>query len=52
MEMLKDGLLITGLIFAAVSAVTCILSVLTRLRHKRYASPICIPFAGPALLTF
>ena len=52
MEMLKDGLLITGLIFPAVSAVTCILSVLTRLRHKRYASPICIPFAGPALLTF
>lgn len=52
MKMLKDGLLITGLIFPAVSAVTCILSVLTRLRHKRYASPICIPFAGPALLTF
>ena len=45
------SLLIAGLIFPTVSLLTCIASLITRWRHGRYASPVFIPFVGPALLT-
>ena len=45
------ALLIAGLIFPTLSLLTCIASLVTRWRHDRYASPVFIPFVGPALLT-
>ncbi len=45
------ALLTAGLIFPTVSLLTCIASLITRWRHDRYASPVFIPFVGPALLT-
>lgn len=45
------ALLIAGLIFPTLSFLTCFASLVTRWRHDRYASPVFIPFVGPALLT-
>jgi hypothetical protein len=45
------ALLIAGLIFPTLSLVTCLASLVTRWRHHRHASPVFIPFVGPALLT-
>lgn len=49
--MLETTLLIAGLTFPTLSLLTCIASLVTRWRHDRYASPVFIPFLGPALLT-
>jgi len=44
-------LLIAGVIFPAISLLTGIGSLLYQWRHKKYASPVFIPFVGPLLLT-
>lgn len=44
-------LLTAGLLFPALSVVTCIASAATGRSGGRHASPVCIPLIGPVLLT-
>ena len=44
-------LFIAGMIFPALSMLTGIGSLLFQWRHKKYSSPVFVPFIGPLLLT-
>lgn len=51
MTTLLKPLLIAGLIFPVISLLTSVASWVHQWRHKKYSSPIFIPFIGPVLLT-
>jgi hypothetical protein len=50
-ETLENGLLVGGLLFPSISAVTLFLAGFTRLQTGRRPSAILIPVVGPTLLS-
>lgn len=49
--MLESTLLVSGLVFPTLSALTCVASFVTQWKYGRYASPVIVPVVGPVFLT-